>query len=90
MVFRVVKKLYAEFIDEVLKFLLQIPHHDGDVHDPGLVELADLTLDHAFTEHLQESFRRFKGQWYKTGAKACRQDDGAVDPVLLEQFHTLL
>ena len=90
MVFRVVKKLYAEFIDEVLKFLLQIPHHDGDVHDPGLVELVDLTLDHAFPEYLQESFWRFKGQWHKTGAKACRQDNGAVDPVLLEQLHTFL
>ena len=89
-VLRIIKQLDAVLVDEVIKLFLQISDNDGNIHDAGLMELADLPLDHPLPENLQQPLGRFKGQRNKAGAEARRQDHRAVHPVFLEQLHALL
>ena len=81
-IFRVVEKLHAELVDQILELLLQISHDDGDIRDARFMQLLDLPLDHALAVDLKKSLRRLEGQRYKSGPESRREDHGAVHPVI--------
>ena len=81
-IFRVVEKLHAELVDQILELLLQISHNDGDIRDARFMQLLDLPLDHTLAVDLKKSLRRLEGQRYKSGPKSRREDHGAVHPVI--------
>ena len=65
-VFRIINKLYIVLIDEIIKLLLEVSYHDGDVSDPHFMKLSYLSLDHAFPEYLQKSLWSLIGKRHKS------------------------
>ena len=65
-IFWIVEQFYIIFIDKVVKFLLEIAYHNGDILDTDLVKLFDLSLNHPFSKYFQETLGSFVGQRHKT------------------------
>ena len=51
-ILRIVEKLYIIFVDQIFKFLFQIPDCNGNIIYSGLMELADLAFDHTLSKYL--------------------------------------
>ena len=68
-------QFYAEFIDQVFKFLFHEADYNVDLANSRFMELPDLPLDQRLTGDLKERFRRLQVDRHHAHAKSCRQND---------------
>ena len=84
--FRIIEKLHAIEIDEILELLFQVSYDDGNLFDSHFMKLLNLSFNHPLRKDFQESLRTLIGQRHKAGTETGGKDKRAVHHIFHGKF----